>query len=78
MTYQKRKMFDAFLSGVLVSLEIVYAGGQETCAEEIVEAVGPYALLRVAKKEEDPCLCDLRRTAREVLRLRKSYGKPNI
>ena len=62
---------DAFFGGVLVTLAIVYEFDEETVAEEIVRRIGPSSLLRVAKVNEEPCLPRLRKTVREVIRLRK-------
>lgn len=51
-----------FHMGVLVSLAVIYANGQEVVAEELVNAVGPKELLRLAKKENDIALPALRKT----------------
>jgi hypothetical protein len=63
MTYQSK---DEFLCGVLIALGFVYEEGQATLAERIVAATGPYALLRVAKKNEDISLPNLRKTIRDL------------
>lgn len=57
---------DGFHAGVLVALAVIYDHGYETAAEEIVAAVGGPGLLRVAKREDDMCLKDLRKTIRFV------------
>jgi hypothetical protein len=53
-----------FLCGVLLALGHVYSVDDETVAEAIVSDVGKYALLRVAKKNEDCYLPNLRKTIR--------------
>ncbi len=60
MTRQGKK--DEFLCGVLAALGFVYDAGEETTAEAIVSATGPYALLRVAKENEDIFLPNVRKT----------------
>ena len=62
---------DEFYSGGLLALGYVWMYGKESVAETIVRDVGPYALLRVAKKSEDIYLSKLRRTVREVARVRR-------
>lgn len=61
---RKKAWSDGFHSGVLAALACVYDAGQEVVAEEIVAAVGAAALLRIAKREDDMCLKDLRKTVR--------------
>jgi len=53
---------DSFLSGVLVALGCAYHAGHETLAEEIVQTCGAEDLLRVAKREADIYLPELRCT----------------
>lgn len=53
---------DARLSGVLIALAMVYDAGIETLAEEIVGTVGADDLLRVAIREKDYKLKDIRKT----------------
>ena len=60
----KREHKDWFLCGVLAALGCVYAADGETLAEEIVRAVGATSLLRVARKNEDVYLPNLRHTTR--------------
>ncbi len=55
---------DEFICGVLSTLGFVYAAGEETIAEEIVSSSHPYTLLRVARREEDIYLPNLRKTIR--------------
>lgn len=53
-----------FYSGVLAALGVVYLQDAETLAEEIVGTVGAKELLRVAKRNEDPWLPNLKATIR--------------
>jgi hypothetical protein len=53
-----------WLLGVLIALGCVYEAGAETIAEDIIKLVGPVGLLRVAKKEQDLYLPNLRKTIR--------------
>ena len=63
---------DAFYAGVLVALGCIYDAGYATITEEIIAAVGsPYGLLRVARKNEDPCLPQLRKTVRYLQQRRE-------
>jgi hypothetical protein len=59
-----RQQKEAFMCGILAALGFIYAADEETTAEEIVSASGPYALLRVARKNEDCYLPNLRKTIR--------------
>ena len=68
MTKAQRKENDAFLSVVLAALGCVYCADAQVLAEDIVMTVGTAGLLRVAKREEDISLSDLRRTIRELKR----------
>lgn len=63
-----RRTRDDFYCGVMAALAIVFDAGEETLAEEIVRSVGTLNLLRVAKREDDPWLKNLRATARELKR----------
>lgn len=60
---------DNFHIGVLCALACVYNAGQETLAEEIVAVCGMDNLLRIATKEDDIYLPQLRETVR-ILRER--------
>ena len=62
----RRIQDDHFLLGVLVSLQHIYLFDEETIAEELVRAVGAAGLLRVAKRENDLSLTNLRHTVRTV------------
>ncbi len=66
---KKRELDDAVLSGVLIALGVVYTNENDptaTLAQEIVGTVGAAGLLRVAKKEEDCYLPQLRKTVRSL------------
>ena len=65
---------DSYLKGVLAGLGFVYAADAETLAEEIVSAVGPYALLRIAEINEDCYLPNLRRTIRFLERRKNALA----
>jgi len=56
----KRENNDWYLIGVLSALGHLYAHGEDTIAEEIIYATGKYALLRVAIKNKDMYLPNLR------------------
>jgi len=59
---------DDFFCGVLAALGVVYSADEETTAEEIVRMAGGYSLLRVAKKNQDCYLPNLRKTVRTINR----------
>jgi hypothetical protein len=61
-------MSDDFYCGVMAALGVIYQAGEETLAEEIVAAVGASSLLRVAKREDDVWLPDLKATVRFLAR----------
>lgn len=50
--------------GILIALGVIYQCGAETVAEELVKACDEKALLRIAKREGDPYLKNLRQTVR--------------
>lgn len=59
---------DAFHIGICVALFVIYDAGAETIAEELVGACGADDLLRVARKNDEPCLRDLSKTIRTLRR----------
>lgn len=69
----KREHTDWFLLGVLCALGHLYAHGEDTLAEEIIYATGKYALLRVAKKNEDLYLPNLRKSIRYLNEKHQRY-----
>lgn len=58
----KAAALDGFYAGVMAALGVVYAHDDETVAEEILKECDVNHLLRVAMKNDDPYLPNLKAT----------------
>jgi hypothetical protein len=57
---------DAFHIGICVALAVIYDAGAEGIAEELIGCCGAGNLLRVARKNAEPCRADLIKTVRQM------------
>lgn len=60
----KRERDDLLCGGALIAISCLR--GEDTYIEEIVSTMGPAAMLRVAKKNDDMVLPDVRKAVRDI------------